>query len=127
MRASAIIARPFSLRIPIMPFQLLLTGDINLMNVEDPRAPFARAAPVLKSADARFANLECCFYAPQHKHSVGDEGLFKRAMRDALGFMPSRSQTTVLEILSGTCVSVMPASELATRWAEALESDRCGW
>jgi poly-gamma-glutamate synthesis protein (capsule biosynthesis protein) len=59
-----------------MPFQLLLTGDINLMNVEDPRAPFARAATVLKGADARFANLECCFYAPPGKHSLGDEGFF---------------------------------------------------
>ncbi|HKU69201.1 MAG TPA: CapA family protein [Burkholderiales bacterium] len=59
-----------------MAFQLLLTGDINLMNVEDPRAPFARAAPVLKGADARFANLECCFYVPPHKHSLGDEGFF---------------------------------------------------
>lgn len=59
-----------------MAFQLLLTGDINLMNVEDPRAPFARAAGVLKSADARFANLECCFYAPQQKHSLGDEGFY---------------------------------------------------
>ncbi len=57
-------------------FQLLLTGDINLMNVEEPRAPFARAAGVLKGADARFANLECCFYAPPGERSVSDEGFY---------------------------------------------------
>jgi poly-gamma-glutamate synthesis protein (capsule biosynthesis protein) len=59
-----------------VPFQLLLTGDINLMNVDDPRAPFARVAAVLKGADARFANLECCFYTPPGERSVGDEGFY---------------------------------------------------
>ena len=34
---------------------LMLTGDINLMNVTDPRAPFARVTPTLKQADVRFA------------------------------------------------------------------------
>ena len=57
-------------------FQLLLTGDINLMNVEDARAPFARVAAPLKEADARFANLECCFYAPPGERSRGDEGFY---------------------------------------------------
>ena len=59
-----------------MPFQLLLTGDINLMNVEDPRAPFARAVSTLKGADVRFANLECCFYQPAGERSLGDEGFY---------------------------------------------------
>ena len=59
-----------------MSFQLLLTGDINLMNVEDPRVPFARAAATLKDADLRFANLECCSYAPQGERSLGDEGFY---------------------------------------------------
>ena len=59
-----------------MPFQLLLAGDINLMNVEDPRVPFARAAAVLKGADARFANLECCFHTPAGERSLGDEGFY---------------------------------------------------
>jgi poly-gamma-glutamate capsule biosynthesis protein CapA/YwtB (metallophosphatase superfamily) len=55
---------------------LYLTGDINLMNVTDPRAPFARVAPTLKQADVRFANLECCFYDPPGQHSLGDEGFY---------------------------------------------------
>jgi poly-gamma-glutamate synthesis protein (capsule biosynthesis protein) len=59
-----------------MSFQLLLTGDINLMNVSEPRAPFARAVATLKSADVRFANLECCFYQPSGERSLGDEGFY---------------------------------------------------
>lgn len=55
---------------------LLLAGDVNLMNVADPRVPFARAAPLLKQADVRFANLECCFYEPAEALSAGDEGFF---------------------------------------------------
>ena len=62
-----------------MPFQLLLTGDINLMNVTDPRVPFARAASVLKEADVRFANLECCFHSPTGERSLGDEGFYASA------------------------------------------------
>ena len=50
-----------------MPAQLLLTGDINLMNVSDARAPFARVAGALRAASVVFGNLECCFYAPAGK------------------------------------------------------------
>ena len=59
-----------------MSATLLLTGDINLMNVTDPRAPFARVASTLKQADVRFANLECCFYDPPGERSTGDEGFY---------------------------------------------------
>ena len=59
-----------------MSATLLLTGDINLMNVTDPRAPFARVASTLKQADVRFANLECCFYDPPGERSLGDEGFY---------------------------------------------------
>jgi poly-gamma-glutamate synthesis protein (capsule biosynthesis protein) len=55
---------------------LFLAGDINLMNVTDPRTPFARVASTLKQVDARFANLECCFYDPPGERSPGDEGFF---------------------------------------------------
>jgi len=54
----------------------MLTGDINLMNVTDYRAPFARVAPTLRQADVRFANLECCFYDPPGERSPGDEGFY---------------------------------------------------
>ncbi|HEU0290427.1 MAG TPA: CapA family protein [Burkholderiales bacterium] len=59
-----------------MSTTLLLTGDINLMNVTEPRAPFARVASTLKQADVRFANLECCFYDPPGERSPGDEGFY---------------------------------------------------
>jgi poly-gamma-glutamate capsule biosynthesis protein CapA/YwtB (metallophosphatase superfamily) len=55
---------------------LLLAGDINLMNVTDARVPFARAVPLLKQADVRFANLECCLYQPAEAQSLGDEGFY---------------------------------------------------
>jgi poly-gamma-glutamate capsule biosynthesis protein CapA/YwtB (metallophosphatase superfamily) len=55
---------------------LLLAGDVNLMNVTDARVPFARAAPLLKQADLRFANLECCLYQPPAAQSPGDEGFY---------------------------------------------------
>jgi poly-gamma-glutamate synthesis protein (capsule biosynthesis protein) len=57
---------------------LLLAGDINLMNVTDPHAPFARVKDVLARADVRFANLECCFYEPPGTRSLTDEGFYAR-------------------------------------------------
>lgn len=63
----------------------MLAGDVNLMNVTDPRAPFARVTDVLARADLRFANLECCFYEPSNARSVTDEGFYApRAMAQAL-------------------------------------------
>lgn len=53
---------------------LMLTGDINLMNVTDPRVPFARVADTLRQADVLFGNLECCFYEPAGGHSLDREG-----------------------------------------------------
>jgi poly-gamma-glutamate synthesis protein (capsule biosynthesis protein) len=55
---------------------LILAGDVNLMNVTNPRGPFARVADVLGRADVRFANLECCFYEPEGSRSVTDEGFY---------------------------------------------------
>src|SRR6476620_4428695 len=43
---------------------LILTGDVNLMGVEDPAVPFRRAAETLHAADAVFGNLECSLYEP---------------------------------------------------------------
>lgn len=55
---------------------ILLTGDVNLMNVTDPNVPFARVAEVLRSADVLFGNLECCLYAGPAKRSLSDEGFY---------------------------------------------------
>jgi poly-gamma-glutamate capsule biosynthesis protein CapA/YwtB (metallophosphatase superfamily) len=63
----------------------MLAGDVNLMNVTDPRAPFTRVTDVLARADLRFANLECCFYEPSAARSVTDEGFYAtRAMAQGL-------------------------------------------
>jgi len=59
-----------------MRFQLIFTGDVNLINVDDPRAPFARVAGTLRDADFVFGNLECCLYAPPAARSLADEGFY---------------------------------------------------
>ena len=43
---------------------MILTGDVNLMNVDDPRVPFARVRDEFRAADIVFSNLECCLYDP---------------------------------------------------------------
>jgi hypothetical protein len=55
---------------------LMLTGDINFMNVTDPQVPFARVQATLRQADVLFGNLECCFYEPAAGHSVEREGFY---------------------------------------------------
>jgi len=55
---------------------LMLTGDVNLMNVTDPHAPFARVKDTLRQADVLFGNLECCFHQPAAGHSVEREGFY---------------------------------------------------
>lgn len=55
---------------------LILTGDVNLMNVADPKTPFARIRDLFRSADLVFSNLECCLYTPPRGHSFHNEGFF---------------------------------------------------
>jgi poly-gamma-glutamate capsule biosynthesis protein CapA/YwtB (metallophosphatase superfamily) len=59
-----------------MPAKLILTGDVNLMNVTDATVPFARVADELHKADVVFSNLECCLVETPLGHSVGNEGFF---------------------------------------------------
>jgi poly-gamma-glutamate capsule biosynthesis protein CapA/YwtB (metallophosphatase superfamily) len=56
--------------------KMILTGDINLMNVEDPAVPFARVRDEFRGADIVFSNLECCLYEPSRGHAVENEGFF---------------------------------------------------
>jgi Bacterial capsule synthesis protein PGA_cap len=55
---------------------MILTGDINLMNVDDPLVPFGRVTDEFLSADIVFSNLECCLYDPPEGHAVENEGFF---------------------------------------------------
>jgi poly-gamma-glutamate capsule biosynthesis protein CapA/YwtB (metallophosphatase superfamily) len=55
--------------------KLVLTGDVNLMNVNDPAVPFARVAGELRSAGVVFSNLECCLFDPGG-YSVHGEGFY---------------------------------------------------
>lgn len=58
-----------------MPGRLLLTGDVNLMNVTNAGVPFKRIAPELRAADVVFSNLECCLHLPSRRSS-DNEGFF---------------------------------------------------
>jgi poly-gamma-glutamate capsule biosynthesis protein CapA/YwtB (metallophosphatase superfamily) len=55
---------------------MILVGDVNLMNVEDPAVPFRRVGDELRAADFVFANLECCLYQSPDGHTVEQEGFF---------------------------------------------------
>ena len=59
-----------------MILKILLTGDVNLMNVTNPADPFAKVATEFESADLVFSNLECCFYEPDAAHAFDREGFF---------------------------------------------------
>ena len=54
---------------------IILTGDVNLMNVADATVPFRRVTAKLHDADAVFANLECCLHLPSRR-SHDNEGFF---------------------------------------------------
>jgi poly-gamma-glutamate synthesis protein (capsule biosynthesis protein) len=56
--------------------RLILTGDVNLMGVQDATVPFARVAGDFAAATLVFCNLECCLYSPPGGHSVEHEGFF---------------------------------------------------
>lgn len=55
---------------------LILTGDVNLMNVNDASVPFAHVRDTFRTADLVFSNLECCLYQPPRTHSFHNEGFF---------------------------------------------------
>lgn len=55
---------------------MILTGDVNLMGVDDAAVPFARVRNEFVAADVVFSNLECCLYDPPRGHAVENEGFF---------------------------------------------------
>src|SRR5438132_12026792 len=55
---------------------LILTGDVNLMNVNDPAEPFRKILGDLRAADVIVGNLECCLHLPASRHSHTSEGFF---------------------------------------------------
>ena len=59
-----------------MSATLILVGDVNLMNVDDPTVPFRRVSEAFADGDADFGNLECLLYHPPEGHSVEQEGFF---------------------------------------------------
>ena len=57
-----------------MTNKLILTGDVNLMNVTDATVPFRHVAAEFNAADVVFSNLECCLHLSTQTHS--NEGFF---------------------------------------------------
>jgi poly-gamma-glutamate synthesis protein (capsule biosynthesis protein) len=55
---------------------MILTGDVNLMNVSNPKMPFSLVEGELRAADIVFCNLECCLYRPPGEHSIEREGFY---------------------------------------------------
>ena len=58
-----------------MAGSLILTGDVNLMNVTDSAVPFRQITSQLRAADVVFSNLECCLHLPPVR-STDSEGFF---------------------------------------------------
>ena len=56
---------------------MILTGDVNLMNVDDPAVPFARVQEEFRAADIVFSNLECCLYDPPARPCGGARRLLR--------------------------------------------------
>jgi poly-gamma-glutamate capsule biosynthesis protein CapA/YwtB (metallophosphatase superfamily) len=56
--------------------KLIITGDVNLMNVTDARVPFRRVKDTLRAADLVFSNLECCLTSRFNEGSTHVEGFF---------------------------------------------------
>jgi poly-gamma-glutamate capsule biosynthesis protein CapA/YwtB (metallophosphatase superfamily) len=59
-----------------MATKMILTGDVNLMNVTDPTVPFALVRDEFRATPIVFSNLECRLYRPQSEHSLEQEGFF---------------------------------------------------
>ena len=59
-----------------MATRMILTGDVNLMNVTDPAVPFALVKDEFRATEIVFCNLECCLYQPPTEHSLEHEGFF---------------------------------------------------
>jgi poly-gamma-glutamate synthesis protein (capsule biosynthesis protein) len=56
--------------------KLIITGDVDLMNVADAQAPFRRVKDAFRSADLVFSNLECCLTSKANEGSTHVEGFF---------------------------------------------------
>ena len=56
--------------------KLIVTGDVNLMNVTDGNVPFRRVKETFLAADLVFANLECCLSSRLNEGSTNVEGFF---------------------------------------------------
>lgn len=100
-----------------MAKKVILTGDVNFMNVADAAEPFRKIGDDLKSADVLFGNLECCLHLPANRHSHANEGFFadpkvggdglKLAGYDAVGVANNVNYGTTNILSSIACLDVV--------------------
>jgi len=56
-----------------MKTNLVMTGDLNLLGIDDPAVPFAKL-DALREADIAIGNLECCLFdPPQQREMMADD------------------------------------------------------
>src|SRR6202162_1689414 len=60
----------------VLAKKLILTGDVNLMNVADHAEPFRKILDDHHASYGVFGNLECCLHLPPSRHSYANEGFF---------------------------------------------------
>ena len=75
-----------------MTATMILTGDVNLMNVTDPTVPFALVRDEFRQAAIVFSNLECCLYTPPGGHSLEREGFFADPAAAGEALVPRRDR-----------------------------------
>jgi poly-gamma-glutamate synthesis protein (capsule biosynthesis protein) len=63
-----------------MAAKMILTGDVNLINVTDAATPFSLVKQEFHATDIVFSNLECCLYRPPGDHSIDREGFYADPM-----------------------------------------------
>jgi poly-gamma-glutamate capsule biosynthesis protein CapA/YwtB (metallophosphatase superfamily) len=59
-----------------MSLEMILTGDINLMGLEESSAPFAQISAEFHTADTVFGNLECCLYDPPRRKPMSNPAFY---------------------------------------------------
>ncbi len=65
--------------------KMILTGDVNLMNVTDPTVPFALVRDEFRETPIVFSNLECCLYTPPGRTFPRTGGILRRPVGGGRG------------------------------------------
>ena len=106
-----------SIPVPGLKATMILTGDVKLMNVDDPAVPFGRVRDEFRAADIVFSNLECCLYEPPSGHAPENEGFFASPVIGGEAMLVAGPSTDQFATTASVCGSrtVMPPAESRTK------------